>query len=305
MVVIVALYKFVDLPDYFQIKDTLKDFCTEQGIMGTLLLATEGINGTVSGSPEAMQVLKAWFKKDKRFDGLEYKESIAEKSPFYRLKVRLKKEIVTLGVPDINPAIQAGSYIEPSKWNHLITDPEVFVIDTRNNYEIRIGAFQGAINPQTNCFTEFPKVVQQQFDPKVHKKVAMYCTGGIRCEKASAYMLAQGFEQVYHLKGGILKYLETVPAEESLWQGDCFVFDQRVAVNHALDKSDHSMCHGCRTPLSEKDRASEEYELGVSCSHCISSLSEKKIKSLRERQKQITLATARGEKHMGAVRNRD
>jgi UPF0176 protein len=304
MVIVAALYKFVSLPDYCQIQPLLKEFCKLHEITGTLLLAEEGINGTVAGSQSAIQALKNWFKNDQRFDGLEYKESVAEKSPFYRLKVKLKKEIVTLGVPNVNPAIQAGTYVEANDWNQLIQNPNVLVVDTRNDYEIRIGAFQGAVNPKTNCFTEFPQVVQAQFNPKTHKKVAMYCTGGIRCEKASAYMLSQGFEEVYHLKGGILKYLETVSAEESLWQGDCFVFDQRVAVNHDLDKSDYSMCHGCRMPLSAEERASEEYELGVSCPHCIGSLNEKKIKNLRERQKQITLSAARGEKHMGAVRSR-
>lgn len=305
MIVVAALYKFVSLPDTLQLQTILKDFCKQQDIAGTLLLAEEGINGTVAGTRKAIDALKEWFKNDHRFDGMEYKESSFEKSPFYRLKVRLKKEIVTLGIPGISPAKRAGTYVEAENWNQLLQDPNVVVIDTRNEYEINIGTFQGAVNPQTDCFTEFPQAIEKQFDPSTHKKVAMFCTGGIRCEKASAYMLSKGFEEVYHLKGGILKYLETVPAEKSLWQGDCFVFDQRVAVNHDLDKSDHSMCHGCRMPLSVEDRASEQYELGVSCPHCIQQLSEKKIKSLRERQKQITLAAARGEKHMGAVRVKD
>jgi UPF0176 protein len=302
--VVAALYKFVKLPDYRQLQDILKVFCRQHNITGTLLLAEEGINGTVAGSKESIQALNDWFNNDQRFVGLEYKESIAEKSPFYRLKVRLKKEIVTLGVPGINPAVRSGTYVEAEDWNQLIQDPDVLLVDVRNDYEIKIGTFKGAVNPNTNCFTEFPKAVEKQFDPKTHTKVAMCCTGGIRCEKASAFMLDQGFEQVYHLKGGILKYLETIPADKSLWQGDCFVFDQRVAVNHDLSKSDHSMCHGCRMPLSIEDRASESYELGVSCPHCIDSLSEKKIKSLRERQKQIVLAAARGEQHMGAMRTR-
>ena len=302
MFVVAALYKFTELPDYQQLHPLLKAFCEKHNIKGTLLLAEEGINGTVAGSRQSIDALKTWFENDSRFHGLEYKESTAENCPFYRLKVRLKKEIVTLGVQGINPAQKVGTYVEPQDWNSLIQDPEVMLIDTRNDYEVRIGSFKGAIDPNTTCFTQFPEVVNQKFDPKKHKKIAMFCTGGIRCEKASAYMMAQGFENVYHLKGGILKYLETIPPEESLWEGDCFVFDQRVAVDHSLGQGRHSLCYGCRAPLSPDDLLSEAYEMGVSCPRCIDKVSDHKKKNLRERQKQITLATEKGQKHIGVSR---
>ena len=302
MFIVAALYKFVKLADYRALQPLLKSFCNQYQIKGTLLLAEEGINGTVAGSREAIDALQAWFEQDNRFHGLEYKESKSEKCPFYRLKIKLKKEIVTLGVPGIDPTRQVGTYVEPQDWNALLQDPDIVLIDTRNDYEVKIGSFQGAIDPQTTSFTEFPKKVQSQLDPAKHKKVAMYCTGGIRCEKASAYMLAQGFEKVYHLKGGILKYLETIPADQSLWQGDCFVFDQRVAVAQGLSQGQHQLCHGCRMPITAKDCLSADYELGVSCPACIAGLNEQKKQRLRERQKQIQLAAAKNQHHIGVSR---
>jgi UPF0176 protein len=221
--------------------------------------------------------------------------------PFYRLKVRLKKEIVTLGIPEINPAKQAGTYIAPEDWNALISDPDTVVLDTRNHYEVVIGTFKGAVNPKTNSFRQFPEFVKQNLDPAKHKKVAMFCTGGIRCEKASSYMLAQGFENVYHLKGGILKYLETVQEKDSLWQGECFVFDNRVAVEHGLGEGTHEMCHGCRHPISAKDKSSPHYEEGVSCPYCFEQLTEARKKRSSARHHQVKLARARGSRHIGAV----
>lgn len=302
MFIVAALYKFTKLSDYQQLQPVLKDFCQSHDIKGSLLLAEEGINGTVSGTRQAIDELKSWFENDSRFHALEYKESMSEKCPFYRLKIKLKKEIVTLGVPGTDPTIRAGTYIEPEDWNQLIQDPEVVLIDTRNDYEVRIGTFKGAMDPNTTCFTQFPEVISKEFDPKKHKKVAMFCTGGIRCEKASSYMLAQGFENVYHLKGGILRYLETIPTEKSLWEGDCFVFDQRVTVDHSLNRGDYSLCYGCRMPLTQEDLMSEDYETGVSCPHCVEKVSDRKKGTLRERQKQIALAADKGQKHIGISR---
>lgn len=302
MFVVAALYKFTTLQDFKELQKELKALCVSQGIMGTLLLAEEGVNGTVAGTREAIDALVSWFQKDGRFDGWEYKESFSEHCPFYRLKIKLKKEIVTLGVPSVNPAIQVGTYVEPEEWNTLIQDPDVILVDTRNDYEVKIGTFKGAIDPHTTSFTQFPDVVKKEFDPARHKKVAMFCTGGIRCEKASAYMLSQGFEEVYHLKGGILRYLETVPQEESLWEGDCFVFDQRVAVDHDLNKSAYSLCYGCRAPLTPEDFLSALHETGVSCVHCAETLTEEQKFNFRERQKQITLAAQKGQKHIGVSR---
>jgi UPF0176 protein len=236
------------------------------------------------------------LKSDPRFADLEHKESMDDAQPFLRMKVKLKKEIVTLGVDGIDPNRQAGTYVEARDWNALISDPDVLVIDTRNDYEVEIGTFKGALAPDTQSFREFPQFVQQ-FDPAKHRKVAMFCTGGIRCEKASAYMLKQGFGEVYHLKGGILKYLEEVPQEETKWQGDCFVFDNRVTVRHDLSEGDYDQCHACRTPVSVEDRASEHYVAGISCPHCWNTLSEKTRRSAIDRQKQIELAKARNLPH--------
>ncbi|SMC23786.1 UPF0176 protein [Andreprevotia lacus DSM 23236] len=294
-IVVAALYKFVTLTDYIALREPLQQCMTDLDVKGTLLLAEEGINGTVSGTRAAIDGLLAWLKRDARFAELDHKESYCDEQPFYRTKVKLKKEIVTMGVEGVDPNKRVGTYVEPHDWNALISDPEVLLIDTRNDYEVAIGTFEGAIDPRTESFREFPDYIQRHFDPAKHKKVAMFCTGGIRCEKASSYMLGAGFEEVYHLKGGILKYLETVPQEETRWQGDCFVFDNRVTVRHDLSEGDYELCHACREPVSVEERKSPHYVPGISCPHCWDSLSEKTRAGARERQKQIELAKARNQ----------
>jgi UPF0176 protein len=303
-IIVAALYKFAPLPDYKVLQPRLLDFCQKHGLKGTLLLAEEGINGTVAGSREGIDALIAFLKADQRLATIEHKESFAEKMPFYRMKVRLKKEIVTLGVPGINPNKHVGTYVAPEDWNALISDPEVLLVDTRNAYEYDIGTFKGAVDPHTTTFREFPEYVKKNLDPTKHKKVAMFCTGGIRCEKASSYMLQQGFEDVYHLQGGILKYLEKIPASESLWQGECFVFDQRVAVGHGLALGEYDQCHACRHPISPEDKAAAEYVEGVSCPHCYDKLTEEKRTSAAERQRQVEIATKRGTTHIGEVQKK-
>lgn len=292
-IVVAALYKFVSLPDFAEKKDPLLAYCLEQEIKGTLLLAEEGINGTIAGTRTAIDAVISFLQADPRLADLEHKESYTDTPPFDRMKVRLKKEIVTLGVPEVDPNQKVGTYVSPEEWNTLISDPEVVLIDTRNDYEVQIGTFQGACNPQTASFREFPEYVREHLDPQKHKKVAMFCTGGIRCEKASAFMLEQGFEEVYHLKGGILKYLEAVPAEESLWEGECFVFDQRVAVRHGLELGSYDACVACGRPISDQDKASEKYEEGISCPHCFDSLTEEKKARQMARRQQFELAKQR------------
>ncbi|MBZ9538539.1 rhodanese-related sulfurtransferase [Modicisalibacter tunisiensis] len=296
-IVVAAMYKFVTLTDYQELREPLLAVMKANDVKGTLLLAEEGINGTVSAPREGIDALLAWLKADPRLAGLDHKESYCEAHPFYRTKVKLKREIVTLGVPGVDPSRQVGTYVDPERWNDVISDPEVLVIDTRNDYEVEIGSFEGAVDPRTKSFREFPEYVKAHYDPSRHKKVAMFCTGGIRCEKASSFMLDAGFEKVYHLKGGILNYLEKVPEEQSLWRGDCFVFDNRVTVRHDLSEGEYDQCHACRRPISEADRASEKYEPGVSCPHCWDSLSEKTRARAAERQRQIELARARREPH--------
>jgi UPF0176 protein len=226
-----AFYHFTELPDYKMMRIPLKEFCDTHQLKGTILLAKEGINSTIAGSREAIDAVLAYLRNDPRLQNLEHKESYCQGIPFQRMKVRLKKEIVTLGVPDIDPRHRVGTYIDPQDWNELIADPDVIVIDTRNNYEVEFGTFKNAVNPNLETFGEFPDYVQEQLNPEKHQKIAMFCTGGIRCEKASAYMLSQGFSEVYHLKGGILKYIEEVPKEESIWEGECFVFDDRISID--------------------------------------------------------------------------
>lgn len=300
-IVVAALYKFVRLPDYQEIAPRLKAHCDEFGIKGTLLLAEEGINGTVSGTRDAIDGLVSFLKTDERFSGLSYKESFYEDKPFYRMKVKLKKEIVTMGVNGIDPQKIVGTYVKPRDWNALISDPDVVVIDTRNSYEYDIGTFERAIDPKTETFREFPAYVAQNLDPVKHKKVAMFCTGGIRCEKSTAYLKEQGFDEVYHLEGGILKYLEEVPEEQSLWRGECFVFDNRVAVNHKLEKGIYDQCHGCRYPITEEDMRSDKYMPGVSCPRCYASLTEEQKVRFAERQRQIQLAKERNQGHLGVL----
>ena len=254
--------------------------------MGTILLAMEGINGTIAGTPAAIERVLGMLRADQRLQDLEPKWSWAETHPFERMKVKLKREIVTLGQPTANPTAQVGIYLKPQEWNQVIADPEVLVIDTRNDYEVQVGSFEGAVNPQTDSFREFPEYVQRHLDPQRHKQVAMFCTGGIRCEKATSYLLSQGFEQVYHLQGGILKYLEEIPEEDSHWQGECFVFDERVTVRHGLKPGSYELCWGCGHPISAADKAADSYEVGVSCPHCWEDLTPEKQARLRHRWQQ-------------------
>ncbi len=298
-----ALYKFVSLPDYQALQAPILDACKNNRIKGTLLIAEEGINGTIAGLPDDIHRMLHFLRTaplfKNKFSDLNHKESFANEHPFYRMKVKLKKEIVTLGVQGVSPTKKVGTYVKPEDWNALISDPNVMLIDTRNDYEVDIGTFKGAINPETTTFREFPEYVAKHFDKTKHKKVAMFCTGGIRCEKASSYMMDQGFEEVYHLQGGILKYLETVPEAQSLWQGECFVFDQRVAVKHNLEVGDFDQCFACRHPLSPAEMQSEHYIAGVSCPYCFDKITSEKRVRLMERQKQVALAKKRGEIHIG------
>jgi UPF0176 protein len=300
-IIVCALYKFTPLDDYTSMRQPLFDFMHDRNIKGTLLLASEGINGTVAGSREAIDQLLQHLKSDPRLNELEHKDSLDSGNPFYRTKVRLKKEIVTLGIEGIDPLHTVGTYVEPKNWNALISDPETLLIDTRNDYEIGIGTFKNAVNPKTESFREFPAYVEQTLDPSTQQNVAMFCTGGIRCEKSTAYLKELGFENVYHLKGGILKYLEEVPEEESLWEGECFVFDNRVAVDHSLAKGKYDQCHACRTPITDKNKQSEHYEKGISCPHCFDKSTSKQKARFQEREHQIQLARERGEDHIGGA----
>lgn len=299
--VVAALYRFVTLDDFREMREPLLDECFSASVKGSLLLAQEGINGTIAGSRVGIDRVLAYLKSDPRLALLEHKESFEDKQPFYRMKVKLKKEIVTMGVEDIDPNQVVGTYVKPQDWNALIDDPEVVLIDTRNDYEVAIGTFKGAIDPKTETFREFPEYIRHHYDPSKHKKVAMFCTGGIRCEKASAFMLKEGFEEVYHLEGGILKYLEEVSEPETRWEGECFVFDNRVSVNHQLEKGQYQMCHGCRLPITEEDRQSALFEEGVSCPACHDQLTDEQRKRFRDRQKQVQLAKARNQRHIGAL----
>lgn len=306
---VAAFYHFGPLPDYASLQAPLTDFCESRGVMGICLLAAEGINGTLAGLRHDMQAVLAEIRRLTGFAALEHKMSYADTMPFLRLKVRLKKEIVTLGVPTVDPTRLVGTYVEPEDWNALIADPDIVLIDTRNADEVRIGTFEGAIDPQTTSFSQFPDYVKTHLDPQKHQKVAMFCTGGIRCEKASNYMLQEGFAEVYHLKGGILKYLEMIPEEQSKWRGDCFVFDRRVAVGHGLKVASHlHLCAGCRAPLSLEERQSNSYEEGVCCPYCVAVLTQQQKASARERHKQMLLAEQRGTSHLGprhAIQRRD
>jgi UPF0176 protein len=297
--VVSALYKFVRLQDFERLRQPLLDLMTRHGVKGTLLLAVEGVNGTIAGLPEAVNTVLKWLKSDSRFADLVHKESYATEMPFYRTKVKLKREIVTMGIEGIDPNRVVGTYVKPEDWNALISDPDVTLVDTRNDYEFGIGTFKNALNPNTETFREFPEFVAQNLDPVKHKKVAMFCTGGIRCEKSTAYLKERGYDEVYHLQGGILKYLENVPSEESLWEGECFVFDNRVAVKHDLVKGQYDQCYACRYPITEQDKLSANYQKGVSCHHCYDSVSDADRIRFAEREKQIELAKQRGEKHVG------
>jgi len=299
-IVVAALYKFVALPDYQDLREPLIAECAAAGIKGTLLLASEGINGTVAGSREGIDQVLNFLKKDPRLVDLSHKESFDEAMPFYRMKVKLKREIVTMGVEGIDPRQVVGTYVAPKDWNALIADPDVVVVDTRNDYEYELGSFEGALNPDTKSFREFPQYVADNMNPEKQKKVAMFCTGGIRCEKSTAYMKEQGFEEVYHLHGGILQYLEDVPQSESMWNGECYVFDNRVSVDHDLNPGSYDLCHGCREPINEVDKASDKYLEGVSCPRCFDTQSEDQRQRFQERQKQMELAKLRSQTHIGA-----
>jgi len=308
MFLTIAFYQFVSLKNIDQLQAFILKFCQKNSIKGTILLASEGINGTISGDEKKIQKFIEFIKEDSffknNFKNLEHKESWASKNPFYRMKVRLKKEIVALGVDGISPTKKVGKYVNPEDWNKLINDPNTIVIDTRNNYEVDIGTFKNSINPETETFREFPSYVDENLNNNKLKKVAMFCTGGIRCEKATSLMLEKGFKDVFHLKGGILKYLENIPKEESLWEGECFVFDQRVAVTHGLDEGQYDQCYACRHPLSPDELKSKKYIKGISCPYCFNKLTQKKKASVTERQKQIMLSKSKGTNHIGDNQNK-
>lgn len=294
-----ALYKFVALPNYGSIRHPLLDVMTDNQVFGTLLLAAEGINGTISGTRENIDTVLDWIGQQPGLENIDTKESFDDEIPFYRSKVKLKKEIVTMGVEGIDPKQVVGTYVKPADWNALISDPDVLVVDTRNDYEVKIGTFKNAIDPKTTSFREFPEWANNNIDRAKTKKVAMFCTGGIRCEKSTAYMKEQGFDEVYHLEGGILKYLEEVPRDQTLWQGECFVFDNRVAVDHDLKRGSYDQCHACRMPITEQEKMLPSYAEGLSCHHCFGTVSEEQKQRFAQRQKQIELAKARGEEHIG------
>ncbi len=301
MYTIAALYHFSRFADPAALKPALLNMCARHRIKGTLLLAQEGINGTIAGSRSGIDAVLAHIRGLPGCSALEWKESISAAPPFGKMKVRLKKEIVTMGQPDVDPRAQVGHYVEAAEWNALIQSPDVVVIDTRNDYEVAIGSFEGAIDPRTRSFGEFPAWWESNRDRFHNKRIAMFCTGGIRCEKSTNYLLGQGVNEVFHLKGGILKYLQEIPESESTWKGACFVFDNRVSVGHGLREGPHELCHGCRRPLLPEDLSRPEYETGVSCHQCLHETSEADKARFRERQKQIRLARARGEEHLGGA----
>ncbi len=304
-VTVAALYRFFPVTDCAALRDALDGLCRAQGVRGTLLVAPEGINGTIAGSPEAIDAVLALIRSQPECADLDVKFSAASAMPFHRMKVRIKREIVTMGEPDIDPRASVGTYVAPQDWNALIADPDTIVIDTRNDYEVAAGTFERAIDPATPSFRDFPEWFRRERDRLLGDgkapKVAMFCTGGIRCEKSTAFLKGEGVDEVYHLKGGILKYLEDVPEEQSLWRGECFVFDQRVTVGHGLREGTHTLCHACRRPVSAEGRTSPLFEDGVSCAACHHERTDEQRASARERHRQETLATARGRAHVGAV----
>ncbi len=301
---VAALYKFAAFPDPEALRAPLLAACEAHGIKGTLLLAHEGINGTIAGSPQGLETVLAASRALPGCEDLEVKFSSAPAMPFHRMKVRVKREIVTMGEPDIDPTLAVGHYVDPHDWNALIADPDTLVIDTRNDYEVAVGTFAGAVDPATPSFRDFPAWFREHRDQLLEgkTKVAMFCTGGIRCEKSTSFLRAEGIEEVYHLKGGILKYLEQVPEDQSLWQGECFVFDERVTVRHGLEQGTFQLCRACRRPLDDAVLAHPDYEDGVSCPACIHERTPEQRAGYAERQRQEALAKARGELHVGAVR---
>lgn len=293
MYIIAALYHFTRFDDPAALRSDLLALCMAEEVKGTLLLAGEGINGTIAGPRAGIDAVIAHLRDLPGCADLQWKEATSDQPPFGKMKVRLKREIVTMGQPDVDPRARVGHYVDPQDWNALISAPDVAVIDTRNDYEVAIGSFDGAVDPKTESFGEFPAWWEANKHRFEGKKVAMFCTGGIRCEKSTNYLLGQGVEDVYHLKGGILKYLEEVPEEETKWQGACFVFDNRVSVAHGLREGPHLLCHGCRKPILPEDTQRPEYEAGVSCHHCIDETSDADKSRFRERQKQMALARSR------------
>jgi UPF0176 protein len=299
MLIVAALYQFTRFPDPAALQPGLLEACQTNGVSGSLLLAPEGINGTIAGTRDGIDAVLATIRTLPGCKGLEWKESFAESTPFGRMKVKLKREIVTMGQPDVDPLARVGHYVMPRDWNALIADPGTVVIDTRNDYEVAIGTFQGAVDPGTKAFGEFPDWWQANREHFAGKRIAMFCTGGIRCEKSTNYLLGQGLNEVYHLKGGILKYLEEVAEGDSLWQGQCFVFDDRVSVGHGLQPGGLTACGACRRPVAETDKEHSDYEAGVCCPACVNEYSQSDRARFRERQHQLSLAASRGTRHMG------
>lgn len=298
-----AFYGFTAMEDLPGLQQELRALAEQEAVLGTILLAEEGVNGTISGPDVGVQAVLERLRQLPGLGGLEAKFSRAEQQTFHRLKVRLKREIVTMGCPTVKPAEQVGTYVPPQHWDALIADPETLVVDTRNRYEVEVGSFTGAIDPGTDSFREFPAWVEETLRPLVEqrqpKAIAMFCTGGIRCEKSTAYLLQQGFENVHHLQGGILRYLEEIPEERSSWQGECYVFDQRVSVNHQLEPGSYSLCHACGLPVSPEQRLQPSYREGISCPHCIERFTETDRQRFAERQRQMQLARERGQRHLG------
>lgn len=306
-ITVAALYRFVSIAEPQAVRDALEAVLAGAGIRGTLLIASEGINGTIAGGAEGIATALAAIRAMPGCEDLAPKFSSAATMPFHRLKVRVKREIVTMGVPGTDPTAIVGTYVAPADWNALIADPETVVIDTRNAYEVKVGTFAGAIDPQTDSFRDFPDWFRANRDTLLagKSKVAMFCTGGIRCEKSTAFLKGEGVEDVYHLDGGILKYLEEVPEQASAWEGECFVFDERVAVGHGLAQGTHALCRGCRMPVSPKDRASPLFEEGVQCPACAGTRDPATLAAKAERHRQVTLAAKRGEQHVGKQMGRD
>ena len=300
-ILVATLYKFFKVDDLVALQDQLYEICNKSNVMGTILIANEGVNGTISAKPREIEKTLISIQKDDRFSEIEIKYSSTNKQPFHKMRVRLKKEIVTIGLPEINPNKTVGTYVKPEAWNDIISDPDVILIDTRNKFEIKIGSFKNALDPRTTSFRDFPEWVKKfkQDKTNTNKKIAMYCTGGIRCEKASSLMKEEGFNEVYHLQGGILKYLEQVEKEKSLWEGECFVFDDRVCLTENLEVGSYKMCFACRMPITEDELNDDRYEEGISCLYCYDKTTKDKKERFESRQKQIELSKLRGEKHIG------
>ena len=296
---ITTFYQFAGLPDFQELKSRLEELGGKEKVLGTVILGKEGINGTISGPKEGVLAFMNFIRADERFANMPSRSTYTQRETFYRLRVAIRDEIVTLGVPGIDPTEVVGQYVEPEEWNALIDDPDVLLVDTRNDYEVELGTFKGALDPKTQNFSEWPDFVKDSLGNSPKRKVAMFCTGGIRCEKASSHLMQNGFDEVYHLRGGILNYLEKIEPEESLWEGECFVFNHQVSVTHGLKDGQAVLCFGCRWPLSDDDLSSPDYEKGVSCPKCNKELSDSKRESLRERQRQVELARRRQETHIG------